>query len=155
MEGTDAKEIGSRILECRKRLRYSREKLAEAADVSNSFLAEVEHGTKNFSVWCWQGSAKPWAYPPTISCSAGKTRLTLPASFRCPPASNRSTCPIWRSCWLPTSRPYHLLKPVSCAEKHSFLYATEKDIPLFNYPGCLPFFRHLHLQIQPLDFPPQ
>ncbi len=50
MEGTDAKEIGSRILECRKRLRYSREKLAEAADISNSFLAEIEHGTKNFSV---------------------------------------------------------------------------------------------------------
>lgn len=50
MEGTDAKVIGSRILECRKKLGYSREKLAEAADVSNSFLAEVEHGTKNFSV---------------------------------------------------------------------------------------------------------
>ena len=50
MEGTDAKVIGSRILECRKKLKYSREKLAEAADVSNSFLAEVEHGTKNFSV---------------------------------------------------------------------------------------------------------
>ena len=50
MEGTDPKVIGSRILECRKKLKYSREKLAEAADVSNSFLAEVEHGTKNFSV---------------------------------------------------------------------------------------------------------
>ena len=50
MEGTDAKVIGSRILECRKKLKYSREKLAEAADISNSFLAEVEHGTKNFSV---------------------------------------------------------------------------------------------------------
>lgn len=50
MEGTDAKIIGSRIWECRKKLGYSRERLAEAADVSNSFLAEVEHGTKNFSV---------------------------------------------------------------------------------------------------------
>ena len=50
MEGTDPKVIGNRILECRKKLKYSREKLAEAADVSNSFLAEVEHGTKNFSV---------------------------------------------------------------------------------------------------------
>ena len=50
MEGTDAKVIGSRILECRKKLKYSLEKLAEAADVSNSFLAEVEHGTKNISV---------------------------------------------------------------------------------------------------------
>ena len=50
MEGTDAKIIGSRIWECRKKLGYSREKLAEVADVSNSFLAEVEHGTKNFSV---------------------------------------------------------------------------------------------------------
>lgn len=50
MEGTDPKVIGSRILKCRKKLKYSREKLAEAADVSNSFLAEVEHGTKNFSV---------------------------------------------------------------------------------------------------------
>mgnify|MGYP002508681282 CR=1 FL=1 len=46
MEGTDPKVIGSRILECRKKLKYSREKLAEAADVSNSFLAEIEHGTK-------------------------------------------------------------------------------------------------------------
>ena len=102
MEGTDAKVIGSRILECRKKLKYSREKLAEAADVSNSFLAEVEHGTKNFSV---PVLARPSEYLLIISCSAGKMRPTHPASSRCSPASTLSTCHVWRSFWPPISGP--------------------------------------------------
>ena len=105
MEGTDAKVIGSRILECRKKLKYSREKLAEAADVSNSFLAEVEHGTKNFPSRYWQGSARPSEYLLIISCSAGKMRPTHPASSRCSPASTLNTCHVWRNFWPPISRP--------------------------------------------------
>lgn len=42
--------IGTRVQEQRKKLGYSREKLAEVADISNSFLADIEHGIKNFSV---------------------------------------------------------------------------------------------------------
>lgn len=50
MIGIDPVMIGNRIREQRKKLGYSREKLAEAADISNSFLAEIEKGAKNFSV---------------------------------------------------------------------------------------------------------
>ncbi len=105
MEGTDAKVIGSRILECRKKLKYSREKLAEAADVSNSFLAEVEHGTKNFSVPVLARLCKALGVSADISCSAGKMRRTHPASSRCSPASTLNTCHVWRNFWPLISRP--------------------------------------------------
>lgn len=50
MERTDAIAIGERIRTQRKRLGYSREKLAEIADISNSFLGDIEHGAKSFTV---------------------------------------------------------------------------------------------------------
>ena len=43
----NAKEIGSRIRSQREALGYSREKLAE---ISNSFLSDIERGERGFSV---------------------------------------------------------------------------------------------------------
>lgn len=50
MKKTDTAAIGERIRTQRQKLGYSREKLAEIADISNSFLSDIEHGTKNFTV---------------------------------------------------------------------------------------------------------
>lgn len=50
MKENTAKEIGSRIRTQRETLGYSREKLAELADISNSFLSDIERGERGFSV---------------------------------------------------------------------------------------------------------
>lgn len=50
MTETNAKEIGARIRKQREALGYSRENLAELADISNSFLADIERGERGFSV---------------------------------------------------------------------------------------------------------
>lgn len=50
MTETNAKEIGTRIRKQRDTLGYSRERLAELADISNSFLADIERGDRGFSV---------------------------------------------------------------------------------------------------------
>ena len=47
MTEINANEIGTRIRTQRDALGYSREKLAELADISNSFLAEIERGEKS------------------------------------------------------------------------------------------------------------
>lgn len=46
----NAKEIGSRIRSQREALGYSREKLAELSEISNSFLSDIERGERGFSV---------------------------------------------------------------------------------------------------------
>lgn len=46
----NANEIGARIRKQRDALGYNRETLAELADISNSFLAEIERGERGFSV---------------------------------------------------------------------------------------------------------
>ena len=46
----NAKEIGSRIRSQRETLGYSREKLAELSEISNSFLSDIERGERGFSV---------------------------------------------------------------------------------------------------------
>lgn len=46
----NAKEIGSRIRSQRESLGYSREKLAELSEISNSFLSDIERGERGFSV---------------------------------------------------------------------------------------------------------
>ncbi len=43
-------ETGKRILELRKKANLTREKLAEAADISVQFLADIEKGRKNMTV---------------------------------------------------------------------------------------------------------
>lgn len=43
-------ETGKRILELRKERKLTREKLAEAADISVQFLADIEKGRKNMTV---------------------------------------------------------------------------------------------------------
>ena len=50
MTEINANEIGTRLRTQREALGYSREKLAELADISNSFLAEIERGERGFSV---------------------------------------------------------------------------------------------------------
>lgn len=44
-------EIGHRIKELRMKRKYSREKLAGMADISQKFLYEIEFGKKGFSVY--------------------------------------------------------------------------------------------------------
>lgn len=46
----NAKKIGSRIRSQREALGYSREKLAELSEISNSFLSDIERGERGFSV---------------------------------------------------------------------------------------------------------
>lgn len=46
----NAKEIGIRIRSQRETLGYSREKLAELSEISNSFLSDIERGERGFSV---------------------------------------------------------------------------------------------------------
>lgn len=46
----NAKEIGTRIRSQRETLGYSREKLAELSEISNSFLSDIERGERGFSV---------------------------------------------------------------------------------------------------------
>lgn len=46
----NAKEIGIRIRRQRETLGYSREKLAELSEISNSFLSDIERGERGFSV---------------------------------------------------------------------------------------------------------
>lgn len=46
----NAKEIGLRIRRQRESLGYSRERLAELSDISNSFLSDIERGERGFSV---------------------------------------------------------------------------------------------------------
>ena len=43
-------ETGNRILSLRKAQRLTRERLAEAADISVQFLADIEKGKKNMTV---------------------------------------------------------------------------------------------------------
>lgn len=43
-------EIGLRIMNLRQQHKYSREKLADMADISQKFLYEIEFGRKGFSV---------------------------------------------------------------------------------------------------------
>lgn len=50
MTEINANEIGTRIRTQREALGYSRERLAKLADISNSFLAEIERGERGFSV---------------------------------------------------------------------------------------------------------
>ncbi|WP_270810000.1 helix-turn-helix domain-containing protein [Hungatella effluvii] len=50
MPETNAREIGARIRKQREALGYNRENLAELADISNSFLADIERGERGFSV---------------------------------------------------------------------------------------------------------
>ena len=49
-ESDTAKAIGLRIRTQREALGYSRERLAELVDISNSFLADIERGNRGFSV---------------------------------------------------------------------------------------------------------
>lgn len=49
MEDVDKKELGFRIYCLRKEKGYSRETLAELADISSGFLYEIEVGKKGFS----------------------------------------------------------------------------------------------------------
>ena len=46
----NAKEIGLRIRRQREALGYSRERLAELSEISNSFLSDIERGDRGFSV---------------------------------------------------------------------------------------------------------
>ena len=46
----DLKEMGSRIRVRREQLRISREKLAEALEVSTQFIADIEYGNKGVSI---------------------------------------------------------------------------------------------------------
>lgn len=50
MTETNIKEIGMRIRRQRETLGYSREKLAELAEASNSFISDIERGKRGFSV---------------------------------------------------------------------------------------------------------
>ena len=43
-------EVGNRIMTLRKELGYSRERLAELADISVQFLADIEKGRKNMTI---------------------------------------------------------------------------------------------------------
>ena len=43
-------EVGQRITELRKKRNYTREKLAELADISVQFLADIEKGRKGMTV---------------------------------------------------------------------------------------------------------
>lgn len=47
---TDNEFVGKRIIDTRKRRGYSREKLAEIADISVQFLADIEKGRKSMTV---------------------------------------------------------------------------------------------------------
>lgn len=49
-ESDTTKAIGLRIRTQREALGYSRERLAELADISNSFLSDIERGSRGFSV---------------------------------------------------------------------------------------------------------
>ena len=42
-------EIGGRVRKCREALGYSRKTLAENADLANSFLDTIEHGSGSFT----------------------------------------------------------------------------------------------------------
>ena len=57
-----AAEIGLRVRNNRTLLKLSREKLAEEADISLSFLADIEHGRKNMTTVTLYGLCK--ATPP-------------------------------------------------------------------------------------------
>ena len=53
-----AAEIGLRVRNNRTLLKLSREKLAEEADISLSFLADIEHGRKNMTTVTLYGLCK-------------------------------------------------------------------------------------------------
>ena len=53
-----AAEIGLRVRNNRTLLKLSREKLAEDADISLSFLADIEHGRKNMTTVTLYGLCK-------------------------------------------------------------------------------------------------
>lgn len=46
----NAKEIGLRLRRQREALGYSRERLAELSEISNSFLSDIERGGRGFSI---------------------------------------------------------------------------------------------------------
>ena len=67
--------IGKRIREKREMLGYSREYVAEQAEMSPSFLSDVELGIKGFSASTLMKLCK--VFLPTISCLALLTHLTI------------------------------------------------------------------------------
>lgn len=48
-EVIDNKQVGKKIRDQRKKLKYSREKLAELTNLSTNFLGQIERGERNFS----------------------------------------------------------------------------------------------------------
>ena len=83
----NAKEIGLRIRRQREALGYSRERLAELSEISNSFLADIERGDRGFSVALLGRLARVLGLSATISCSEPN---------RLPMSAPSQTCfPVW------------------------------------------------------------
>ena len=88
-------EIGNRLREKRESVGYTREKLAELADLSSRFIANIELGDNGVSI----ETLKKLCELLGVSCGAWRSRSTQRS-----PASSRTWTPAITSFWATSSK---------------------------------------------------
>ena len=93
-------EIGGRIRKTREALGYSRETLAEKADLASSFIGTIELGAGSFTAETLIKLCRALGTSADYILFGREEQGDLPPSMPCFPVSIPDIFPMWKSCWV-------------------------------------------------------